>query len=174
MRRPLDIGFTLPRVLQIMDAAEREARGQSRRRRGMSSITWGTRSLGRLGFVTAAGATADFNTAQINTGGSGSVSIQPFPNPDTLPGAWPGLTLGPISQEPPPPIFNTTIQANGLPGQVPVVVTPTSGPIPAPGTVAAATAAPASWFDQSLIAGIANKWLLLGGIGALFLFGGKK
>jgi hypothetical protein len=87
----------------------------------------------------------------------GGVVLQ---NPDVKPGTWPGLM---------PPISVTT-----LPLQVPIVVTPTSGPIPSPATVQAATAAPASWFDQSLIAGISNKYLLLGGVLAMFLFGSKK
>lgn len=57
-----------------------------------------------------------------------------------------------------------------------VVVTPTSGPIPSPAALAAATAGPApSWFDQSMIDGVPNKYLVLGGVGLWVLFaGGKK
>jgi hypothetical protein len=125
-----------------------------------------------MGFVTAGGAVSDFNTAPINS----IVSIQPFPepmvplnrlsNPDTLPGVWPGLNPSPANPAP--------VQANGGPAQVPVIVTPTSGPIPSPATVAAAAAAPVSWLDQQMISGIPNSYLLLGAIGALFLFGDKK
>jgi hypothetical protein len=88
----------------------------------------------------------------INTGGL--VSPMPFPgNPDTRPGAWPGLVAP-----------GGVIQANGGPAQVPiqnppaVVVTPTSGPIPPPQVLAAAAApAPASWMDQTMISGVPNK-----------------
>jgi len=149
-----------------------------RRQTQLGSITWGTRTR-------ALGSVLDLQPAIITplqqplSISMGPISQEPSPapvpfpgNPDTQPGAWPGLTItnvGPISQEPPPQpqVFN------GSPGQVPVVVTPTSGPIPSPGTVAAGTTAPASWLDQSLIGGIPNKYLLLGGIGAYLFFGGK-
>lgn len=148
---------------------------QMRRRHCLGSITWGTRTR-------ALGTVLDLQPAIVspmNTPASlvmGTISqepspqITPFVNPDTRPGAWPGLTLNPPAPEPAPQPQVFT----GTPGQVPVVVTPTSGPIPSPGTVAAATSAPASWLDQSLIAGIPNKFLLLGGLGAFLLFGGKK
>ena len=170
MRRPLNAGFTLPRVLQMMDSAEREARGQSRRRRGLSSITWGTRTLGALNPLDSGG--VDF-LQQGTVSPSPMITAQPFPgNPDTLPGAWPGLNPQP------PAITATTLpaqipQVNNPSASNPVVVTPTSGTIPPPAAVAAGTA-PVPWLEQSLIGGIANKWLLLGGVGALFLFGGKK
>jgi len=147
----------------------------------MGSITWGTRSmqLRGMGFITAQGDTGDFNTAM-----GPAIMPQPFPgNPDTMPGAWPGLnpalnpSMSPANPAPGvilnPPI-TSPMQANGGPAQVPVIVTPTSGPIPSPATVAAAAAAHVSWLEQSMIGGIANKWLLLGGIAALFVFGGKK
>jgi hypothetical protein len=57
--------------------------------------------------------------------------------------------------------------------QLPVVVSPTSGAIPPPQTVAAATQ-PVSWLDRQLISGVPNKYLLLGGLGAALFFGGKK
>jgi hypothetical protein len=165
-------------------------------RRNLSSITWGNRSLG---LVTSDGTITDRNTVMplplvdgplpipgLNPG----VVVAPFPgNPDTQPGAWPGLNPSPAKFTPGwvsggcimgangqnicSPI-TAPVQASGGPAQVPVVVTPTSGAIPSPQTVAAATAAPVSWLEQELIPGFANKWLLLGGIGALFLFGGKK
>jgi hypothetical protein len=121
----------------------------------------------------------------------------PMQNPDTLPGAWPGLNpapaptqvnilpvtvptpqpvtfLGPPAQAP----ATQPTTANTLPAQVPVgqptvIVTPTSGPIPSPQSVAAA-AAPASWFDQQMIPGVKNSYLVLGGLGLLVLFGGRK
>lgn len=119
-----------------------------------------------------------------------------LPNPDTLPGAWPGLLNdtggGQLFAMPLPgvlpngvlplPTVNTP-PVQTLPAVVPVqtpaqpgavVVTPTSGAIPAPATVATATPASTSWLDQSMIAGIPNKFLILGGLGALFLFGGHK
>ena len=136
------------------------------RRRGMGSITWGNR---QLGLITRDGIVTDFNNVSVSPmidGSDAPFVPLPFPgNPDTRPGAWPGLV---------PQNTGGTVTANTLPAQVPVVVTPTSGPIPAPGTVAAGTAAPASWLEQSLIGGIANKWLLVGGIGAFLFFGGKK
>jgi hypothetical protein len=154
-----------------------------RRHTNLSSITWGTRTR-------ALGSVLDMRTPIVSPMLSPDTFINmgpipqepppiiPFPgNPDTRPGAWPGLTfvpgtnnLGPGNEPPPPVIAATTNQG----GTGTVVVTPTSGPIPSPGTVAAGTAAPASWLDQSLIGGIPNKFLLLGGIGAFFLFGGKR
>lgn len=156
-----------------------EANRRSRRMRplaGLSSIVWGTR--GGMGTIldmrTPIVSPVDYRIVAL-----GPISQEPRPqpspfpgNPDTQPGAWPGLTLGPITypgNEPPPQPTVFT----GTPGQVPVVVTPTSGPIPSPGTVAAGTTAPASWLDQSLIGGIPNKFLLLGGLGAFLFFGGK-
>ena len=145
-------------LLSFTPRARRSLQG----RRHMGSITWGTRARG-LGFVTAAGEVNDFNSAPMVAlevpGVSPGTVVQPLPNPDTRPGAWPGLAPGGAG----------TIQVSTLPAQVPVVVTPTSGTIPPPATVAAATA-PVSWLEQSLIPGIANKWLLLGGVAAaLFL-----
>jgi hypothetical protein len=148
----------------MMDAAERQARGQSRRRRHMGSITWGNRYLGALNPLDS-GSGFDVVMQQ------NSVTPVPFPgNPDTLPGAWPGLNTQP------PAITATTLpaqvpQTNPSAGN-PVVVTPTSGTIPPPATVAAGTA-PVPWLEQSLIGGIQNKWLLLGGLGAFLAFGGK-
>ena len=161
---------------------------QMRRRQShLSSITWGTRARG-LGSVIDTGpliVSPPFDPASIRVVSMGPIPQEPAPipapfpgNPDTQPGAWPGLITspGPITypgNEPPPivPPFPATTNQGGT-GTV--VVTPTSGPIPSPGTVAAGTAAPASWLDQSLIGGIPNKFLLLGGLGAFLLFGGKR
>jgi hypothetical protein len=160
----------------------------SRRRRNLSSITWGNRSLG---LVTPDGTITDRNTVMPLPlvdgplpipGFQPGVVVAPFPgNPDTRPGAWPGLNQNLIPVDPGYvpgfvlPNQTTPLVANGGPAQVPkVVVTPTSGTIPSPADVAAASAAPASWLEQSLIGGIANKWLLLGGLGAFLFFGGKK
>ncbi|MBZ5532615.1 MAG: hypothetical protein LAO20_14375 [Acidobacteriia bacterium] len=144
------------------------------------------RRLG-LGFVVAGSAGSDFSTQPfgppqpISDGSPMTPAFQggpvlvaaptPFQNPDTLPGAWPGLN--PATQ---PGVFTT------LPAQVPstqastkpLVVTPTSGTIPSPATVAAAAAPASSWFDQQMIPGVKNSYLVLGGIAALLLFGGKK
>lgn len=179
-------------TLELMEAAEKAARSSRsdreamrkfqrditrRRHTPLGSITWGTRAR-TLGTV------LDMRPPIITPMDSISIVMGPIPqeppppipfrgNPDTQPGAWPGLTftnptITTPTNEPPP------IVVSGSPGQVPVVVTPTSGPIPSPGTVAAGTTPPTSWLDQSLFAGIPNKYLLLGGVGAFIFFGGKK
>lgn len=162
---------TLSVVLAAMNDAERMARYP--RRREMGSITWGTRNLRGLRGLGVALPVGDgaFNISPFAV--APEPMIQPSPgvvaflqNPDTRPGSWPGLNPAPA------------VVASGLPAQVPVqtpavVVTPTSGAIPPPQAVAAAAAAPVSWLEQSLIGGIPNKYLLLGGIAGLFLFGGK-
>lgn len=177
----------MSRVLSIEREYQRRAFAEANRRtvsmRPLGSITWGTRARGLGSSLIDTGpliVSPPFDPASIRVVSMGPIPqeprpiIAPFPgNPDTQPGAWPGLITspGPITypgNEPPP------IVASGAPGQVPVVVTPTSGPIPSPGTVAAGTSAPPSWLDQSLIGGIPNKFLLLGGIGAFLLFGGKR
>jgi hypothetical protein len=152
-----------------------EANRRSRRMRplaGLSSIVWGTRrGLGTILDMRPPIVSPMLTPVTITN--MGPIPQEPPPpvfpgNPDTRPGAWVGL--GPLTypgNEPPPPVF----PANGSPGTV--VVTPTSGPIPPPGTVAAGTTAPASWLDGSMIAGIPNKFLLLGGLGAFLFFGGK-
>jgi len=164
---------------RVFAEANRKARTRPAPLAGLSSITWGTRarSLGSVFDMRTPIVSPMFNPTTITMGPIPQEPMPqpvPFPgNPDTQPGAWPGLTWttsGPLiypGNEPPPPVFT------GTPGQVPVVTTPTSGPIPSPGTVAAGTTAPASWLDQSLIGGIPNKYLLLGGIGAFLVFGGK-
>jgi hypothetical protein len=149
---------------------------RSRPLAGLSSIVWGTRGLRGLGVTLPDGTTTDRNTPA------------PFPgNPDTQPGAWPGLTFTPSPWISGGCIFDTTTgksvctqlaplpnPASGSPGTVPVVVTPTSGPIPSPGTVAAGTTPPTAWLEQQMITGIPNSYLLLGALGAFFFFGGKR
>jgi hypothetical protein len=158
---------------RVFAEANRKARMRPAPLAGLSSITWGTRAraLGSVLDLQPAIVSPMFKPLTITMGPIPQEPPPPvFPgNPDTQPGVWTGL--GPITfpGEVPPPV----LPANGSPGTVPVVTTPTSGPIPAPGTVAAGTTAPASWLDQSLIGGIPNKYLLLGGLGAFLFFGGK-
>jgi len=171
---------------RVFAEVNRTARRRSAPLAGLSSITWGTRARG-LGTMLDTSMFVDTRPPIVSPLNSATEIVGPFPiptnepppivpfpgNPDTRPGAWPGLTFtNPLvypGNEPPPIV----VPASGAPGQVPVVTTPTSGPIPPPATVAAGTAA-TSWLDQSLIGGIANKWLLLGGIGAFVFLGGKR
>lgn len=120
-----------------------------------------------------------------------------LPNPDTLPGAWPGLlddgSGAPLFALPRPGLLPgqlpngvvPTPPVQTLPAIVPeqlpatsqpgaVVVTPTSGAIPSPATVATATPVSTSWLDQQMIAGIPNKFLILGSVAGLLLFGGHS
>jgi hypothetical protein len=170
------------------------------RRRPLGSITWGTRQ-NFLGFVTAAdtdsgsvpldpgsiatGVPANGGPAIAPIAGSGPIFTSPiFSQPPIVIGP----TL-PISPTPTPasgapgtaPVGTPTSAAPGtfttLPAQVPVVVTPSAGTIPDPATVAAATTTDTtSWFEQQMISGIPNWWLVAGAAGLYLLTrnGGKK
>ncbi len=154
---------------------------RSRMPRGLASVVWGARS--RLGYTAPDGTVTDFNT------------INPFP-----PGCGvilPGGAVTNVMCRPPLPgiiDFNPqapTVEANPLPAQITVpapppvpgpganptvVVTPTSGTIPSPAQVAAATT-PAgfmAWLQQSMFLGIPNWILLAGGAALLFSEGGHK
>lgn len=152
---------------------------RSRMPRGLASVVWGERS--RLGYTAPDGTVTDFNT------------INPFPQPCGV--ILPGGAVTNVMCRPPLPgviDFNPqapTVEANPLPGQITVqapppapaptptvVVTPTSGTIPSPAQVAAATTPTGfmAWLQQSMFLGVPNWILLAGGAALLFSEGGHK
>lgn len=156
------------------------------RRRTMGSITWGTKS--RLGLIVPAPEVDLPARVVISPSGFITAAGAPAQTPvvSTPIFSTPPIVIGPTLPFPTSPTSTApgTVTANGLPGQVPVtsggagtvVVSPSSGVIPDPSTVAAGTTAATSWFEQQMIAGIPN-WWLLAGAGVLFLMhnsGGKK
>lgn len=162
---------------------------QFRRRPAMGSITWGNRAvrMNGLGLVVAAPeVTAPAPIAFIP--GDNTVTpivTGPFPIATGPVLSRPPIVVGgtfPIPTSPviPLPVPQGTTDT-GLPGTAPitqpVVVTPSSGTIPDPATVAAATTTDTtSWFEQQMITGIPN-WMLVAGAGVLFMMhnsGGKK
>jgi hypothetical protein len=168
------------------------------RRRPLGSITWGNRQQNFLGFVTvtdtgSGGVPLDPGSFGTGTPANGGPAFSPITSGPTFQSpifSQPPIVIGPTASAPvitpasgapgtapvTTPTSATPIEASGLPAIVPVLVNPSSGTIPDPSTVAAGTTDTTSWFEQQMITGIPN-WWLVAGAGLLYFMhnsGGKR